>query len=119
MLLRDGKLRLNFHGTAAKLFATSELSLVCCTKALLMLAGIARKWWQVAELSDRSEGKRPQISRAAISASRCLNGECPRRKSIVGSPPCRRKLARCVQQRRSSMTFCPASRGGRAFFYSR
>lgn len=74
----------------------------------------AGECWATPEVSDMS-GRQvaPDFARSDIRFS-LFDGECPRRKSIAGSPPYRRKLVRCVKQRRSYVTFArPPEEAGR------
>lgn len=60
---------------------------------------------KVAKFPTGAEGKRLQISRGVISVSPCLTANALAEDRSAVSPPCRRKLVRCVKQRRSCVTF--------------
>lgn len=112
MLLRDGKLPLVFQGTAAKPLARR----IPARSRYCRASWTAGEWWTSREVSDRSGRQAaPDFARSDIRFS-LFDGECPRRKSIAGSPPYRRKLVRCVKQCCSCVTFArPPEEAGRFF----
>lgn len=60
---------------------------------------------QVVKFPTGAEGKRLRISRGVISVSPCLTANALAEDRSAVSPPCRRKLVRCVKQRGSCVTF--------------
>ncbi|MCK1481231.1 hypothetical protein IVB25_00205 [Bradyrhizobium sp. 193] len=98
MLLRDGKLPLVFQGTAAKPAQDPN-----SVKALP--SGQRASGGKVVKFPTGAEGKRLRISRGVISVSPCLTANALAEDRSAVSPPCRRKLVRCVKQRGSCVTF--------------
>lgn len=71
---------------------------------------------QIVKFPTGAEGKRLQISRGVISASRCLTANALAENRSPVSPPYRRKLVRCVKQRRSCVTFARPPEEAGLFF---
>ncbi|UFW88187.1 hypothetical protein BjapCC829_06185 [Bradyrhizobium barranii] len=69
MLLRDGKLPLQFSGHGSQTACAKDPSSI---RALPLPTGQRASGGQFLKFPTGAEGKRLQISRGAISASRCL-----------------------------------------------